>query len=400
MAPPSPTTSPPVSSTSPRTSTGSGGVTGNDATGSGDINDVVNLPVGGSLTYTVSATVDPSLTSGSISNTATVTSPTGLPDPTAGNNTATDNTAIATAGIDFGDAPESYGTLAADDGPQHMLSSSLQLGPNADSEDDGQPSDKADADDLDASPDDEDGIVLPSSVIIGLPATITVNSTGEGLLDAWMDFNGNGVFDDPDERIADSQPVAPGSNSLTLFVPADAELGDTFARFRLSTAGGLDPTGAATDGEVEDYPISIIPAPGPGSVTVVPDPDNPGRTMLAVVGNSGNDTIIIEQVRSHLPQLKITFNGQSSTFSLGKFRRILVSGGDGNDRIELKAPLAKRATLLGEGGNDTLIGGGGPDVLVGGPGSDTLIGGGGGDQLFQGEAPAMAQHRPQQVRRQ
>ena len=40
--------------------------------GSGDINDTVNLPAGGSFTYTVIATISPSAT-GTLSNTATIT---------------------------------------------------------------------------------------------------------------------------------------------------------------------------------------------------------------------------------------------------------------------------------------------------------------------------------------
>src|SRR6185369_5546900 len=59
------------------------------ASGSGDIDDTVNLPAGGSVTYTVSATISPAA-SGALSNTATVTAPAGVTDPTPGNNSATD----------------------------------------------------------------------------------------------------------------------------------------------------------------------------------------------------------------------------------------------------------------------------------------------------------------------
>ena len=40
-------------------------------------------------------------------------------------------------------------------------------------------------------------------------------------------------------------------------MPAGATLGVTYARFRLSTAGGLTPTGAAADGEVEDFRVTL-----------------------------------------------------------------------------------------------------------------------------------------------
>ena len=64
------------------------------ASGSGNINDTVNLPVGASVTYTVSATINASA-SGTLTNTATVTAPAGVTDPTPGNNTATDSDTIA-----------------------------------------------------------------------------------------------------------------------------------------------------------------------------------------------------------------------------------------------------------------------------------------------------------------
>src|SRR5690606_22189207 len=41
-------------------------------------------------------------------------------------------------------------------------------------------------------------------------------------------------------------------------IPVSAAAGRTFARFRLSRDGGLGPTGAAPDGEVEDYSLTIF----------------------------------------------------------------------------------------------------------------------------------------------
>jgi uncharacterized repeat protein (TIGR01451 family) len=58
------------------------------AAGSGNINDSVNLPAGGSVTYTVSATINGSAT-GTLTNTATVTS--AVNDPVPANNSATDS---------------------------------------------------------------------------------------------------------------------------------------------------------------------------------------------------------------------------------------------------------------------------------------------------------------------
>src|SRR6476469_1845649 len=69
------------------------------AAGSGNINDTVNIPAGGSVTYTVSANISAAAT-GTLSNTATVTAPAGVTDPTPGNNSATDSdTLVAQADL-------------------------------------------------------------------------------------------------------------------------------------------------------------------------------------------------------------------------------------------------------------------------------------------------------------
>jgi uncharacterized repeat protein (TIGR01451 family) len=66
------------------------------ANGSGSINDIVNLAVGGTATYTVTGTVSAGAT-GTLTNTATVTPPGGLSDPNPTNNIATDVDTLAPA---------------------------------------------------------------------------------------------------------------------------------------------------------------------------------------------------------------------------------------------------------------------------------------------------------------
>src|SRR5258708_24623410 len=78
----------PASLTCTWTCVGAGGGTCT-ASGSGNINDTVNLPSGGSVTYTASCTISAAAT-GSLSNTATVTAPARVTDPTPRNNSATD----------------------------------------------------------------------------------------------------------------------------------------------------------------------------------------------------------------------------------------------------------------------------------------------------------------------
>jgi uncharacterized repeat protein (TIGR01451 family) len=72
------------------TAVGSGGASGFTASGSGNINDTVNLPVGATVTYTLIANIAANAT-GTLVNTATVTAPGGVTDTNPGNNSTTDS---------------------------------------------------------------------------------------------------------------------------------------------------------------------------------------------------------------------------------------------------------------------------------------------------------------------
>jgi uncharacterized repeat protein (TIGR01451 family) len=79
----------------------SGGATGYTATGSGNVNDTVFLPVGASITYIVHATIGLTAT-GSVSDTALLTLPTGVSDPDPSNNSSTTAAqAIAPLSVDL-----------------------------------------------------------------------------------------------------------------------------------------------------------------------------------------------------------------------------------------------------------------------------------------------------------
>ena len=167
----------------------------------------------------------------------------------------------AFADVDFGDAPAPYPTLlSSEDGARHETTGPT-LGSTRNSEADGTHSANADADGA-----DEDGVSGWQNVQVGkLDASVTVNvQGGAAKLDAWVDFNRDGTWGGPFEQIADSLTVNTGNNTISFDVPSWADAGDTYARFRLSTAGGLGVTGLADDGEVEDYQVNIS-SPAPGS---------------------------------------------------------------------------------------------------------------------------------------
>lgn len=153
--------------------------------------------------------------------------------------------------FDFGDAPLPFPTTTDDDGARHA-DVGLLLGTTRDTESNGVPSAQADSDS------NEDGVSFGTVQAGALDASITVNVLGgNGRLDGWIDFNGDGNWGGANERIFASAMVIAGENQLQFDVPPDARAGDTFARFRLSSAGGLGPRGEAPDGEVEDYIVSV-----------------------------------------------------------------------------------------------------------------------------------------------
>jgi hypothetical protein len=163
-------------------------------------------------------------------------------------------------GVDFGDAPDGpYPTLMVNGGARHLIVPGYHMGPLIDAESDGQQTPNADGDDLGGmAPDDEDGVYF-YPLFIGMQTAIDVTVSGNGFIDAWIDFNGDGIWSHPGEQIAASVAVTPGLNQILFSMPGTASPGPTYARVRFSSAGGLAPTGGAQDGEIEDYLVDIPP---------------------------------------------------------------------------------------------------------------------------------------------
>ncbi|MGZ5460517.1 MAG: DUF7507 domain-containing protein [Thermoanaerobaculia bacterium] len=207
--------------------------------------------------------------------------------------------------LDFGDAPDpSYQTLFASNGARHILGGTLFLGQCVDAEADGLPSATADGDDLDAGPafgtcatagDDEDGVTFTSDIRIGFTADVDVVASEPCTLSAWIDFNGDGDWGEPDDDLfPGGTALVAGTNSLNFTVPAGATPGASFARFRCTTDGAVAFTGEASDGEVEDYAVTVIvPTPAVGATkddALLADADSDG---LADPGDTLRYTIVV-----------------------------------------------------------------------------------------------------------
>ena len=175
---------------------------------------------------------------------------------------------------DFGDAPTSYGN------PIHTLVNGVRLG--ATNTADTGPFNSATA----AGDVGDDGITIPA-LTQTLPATITANVVGAGgFLQGWIDWDGDGGFDEPGDQIALNLQDTDGDGiiDIPLTVPSSTITTQTFARFRWSTSQNIAPMTAVGDGEVEDYLIPSI-TEGVADLTAVKsvevyDPTNVGLYMI------------------------------------------------------------------------------------------------------------------------
>uniref|UniRef100_UPI0037C5313D GEVED domain-containing protein n=1 Tax=Prosthecobacter sp. TaxID=1965333 RepID=UPI0037C5313D len=167
--------------------------------------------------------------------------------------------------VDYGDNA-SFGSAGSN------VAASLFLGTLTDSEYSANTNASATGDDL-AGLDDEDGVVVPAAIYQGTSTTLTVTVTNTSgataFLNAWVDFNDNGILTDAGEQVANNTLIINGTNgtsrNITFTTPATAVLGNVGIRVRLTSVSTPGSTGNAGNGEVEDYVVSVCPA-----VTVSP----------------------------------------------------------------------------------------------------------------------------------
>ncbi|HMM68383.1 MAG TPA: hypothetical protein PKC03_15720, partial [Dokdonella sp.] len=186
------------------------GLAGSPASGSGNLNAAVSIPVGGTASFVLGGTVG-SATTGNLVNTATIAPPAGTADPVGGNNSATDtDTPLASADIivdksglatsNFGD-PLTYTIVISNSGPS-----------------------------------DADGATFSDSV----PAAITAvgascgNATG-GAVCGSVSVVGNSV--------SGSIPTLPASGAVTITITGNAPTSGT----TLTNTASASPPGGVTD---------------------------------------------------------------------------------------------------------------------------------------------------------
>jgi uncharacterized repeat protein (TIGR01451 family) len=175
----------------------------------------------------------------------------------------------AVISVDFGDAPDTYGTLLnslnsnGEGGARHEISS-LYLGAGVSAESNATLAGDSNDDGVIFSPD----LTAPYQTIVqaGIANDIRVMAHGSGYLNAWIDYNEDGDFNDPGEQVFTNQSVNDGDNTISFTPPSTVLHGSTYARFRLSSTSvaAPSPNGLIVGGEVEDYRVDVT-APIPSS---------------------------------------------------------------------------------------------------------------------------------------
>ncbi|PSU20429.1 GEVED domain-containing protein [Photobacterium kishitanii] len=214
--------------------------------------------------------------------------------------------------LDYGDAPDSYGTVNASNGPKHTVSANLYIGATLpDDETDGQPTANADGDDVNG--DDEDTLTLPvlspSMKTWSLDVPVTNTTGSPATLYAWVDHDLDGQFQ-ADEMA--SVTVSNGTNNANVTLnwtnlsgSDGGDVGDSVIRLRL-TSDDLDVTqsdnaattnvderalGAASDGEVEDHHHKVT------FHLLITQGISGKDHKIGVSGSSGNDIYAIFEAK-------------------------------------------------------------------------------------------------------
>ncbi|WP_330270900.1 DUF11 domain-containing protein [Lentzea sp. NBC_00516] len=270
---------------------------------------------------------------GSVRMNGTVSSVSFQVDMLTNSSNATDDFYVAGVSVDedFGDAPASYdigaaashvvGDLALGSGVSVDNPTTINLGSTT-------PSPKAVAagadNNLPAGDDLDDGVAAFPRLArsnagddYSVPVTLS-GASQAGRVCAWIDFNGNGSFDN-NERACATFAAGARSATITWKIPQNVKCGNTYARFRASynTDQAANATGLADSGEVEDYrlPVECLDIKKSTPKTTA----NPGDQVpyTVTITNSGATDVTGLTVSDDLTQVldDATFNNDQAATS-------------------------------------------------------------------------------------
>jgi predicted secreted protein len=159
---------------------------------------------------------------------------------------------------DYGDAPSSYGS------PRHNIANGIFMGNEVDHDILSYSDVTATGDDTHGI-DDEDGITLTDGSDINgsffeveTTQNFKIKVSKNGYLNAWIDYNIDGDFEDFGEKIFSAKSLTTGEHILNFNIPTGVTTNTTtYIRFRYSSTPNITATQNVGDGEVEDYAIKF-----------------------------------------------------------------------------------------------------------------------------------------------
>ncbi|MCL2623232.1 MAG: GEVED domain-containing protein, partial [Planctomycetaceae bacterium] len=233
--------------------------------------------------------------------------------------------------LNYGTAPASYDTLPQDDGARHVNTSAIGFGGNS--------------------------VQFLGDWTPGSWVCILVDATSQSALNLWVDWNGNGRFGDKASGAADPSEhvmlyydkegkqgdqtiqLKGGVNTLWMQVPTDAKVGQTHARFRVTSeavAQDVNWFGIAPNGDVKDFAVQIAPPAGANANELV-YVDRATNTLV-IRGSAMENHITVERVGN---TVNVTHNndkdGRQQSFSIpsNTIREVKVDGYTGRDSVSV-----------------------------------------------------------------
>ncbi len=287
------------------TSTATGTASGNTPSGASDINDTVNLAVGDSITYTAEVLVNNNAT-GTMTNIATITPPTGILDSVPENNNAVDIDTITFEADLFVLKDDGTDTVVPGETIQYTITV------------------------VNTGPSDARGVTVqdmfPATLLnVSYTSTTTGNvsgntSSGTGDINDTVDIGANGNLTYTVQALVSPSAVGELKNTATVAVP--------------SGITELDPTdNSATDIDTLTPEVDLSISKDDGRSSVLP---NEVVTYTIVVSNSGPSDAVDAVVSDPFPA-ELTNISYTSTATAGVSGNTLSGNGDLNDTVTIPA---------------------------------------------------------------